>query len=128
MWWHSDTAADYPFLVPIVILLFFLAAVCGFVLGARLVRNEMLWGNRAIYLAILAYSGLWIFGQAGRSFRLGSYSDWRNGQALWFYEDRTFLTMLVVTLVVWAIPLLVYFLRMRREGKHLDRVVPSPGK
>jgi hypothetical protein len=90
------------------------------VLGHRLVRAGKLWANRAIYLAILAYSGLWIFGQVNRSFKLGTYNDWAAGRAPWFYEDRTFLFMLVFTIVVWAGALAIFALRLRAEGRHLD--------
>ena len=125
MWWHEDTVSAYPYLVIIVMALFFLAAVGGFLLGYRLVRVGRVWTNRAVYLAILAYSGIWIFGQTNRSFRLGSYTDWVEGRAPWFYEDRTFLFMLIFTLAVWGIPLAVFFLRLRREGMHVDPVFPS---
>ncbi|HVN82053.1 MAG TPA: hypothetical protein VMW38_23925 [Terriglobia bacterium] len=125
MWWHEDSVSAYPYLVVIVIALFFMAAVGGFLLGYRLVRMGRIWPNRIIYLAILVYSGIWIFGQVNRSFRLGTYTDWVDGRAPWFYEDPTFLFMLILTLVVWAVPLAVLFVRLRREGMHLDPVFPS---
>jgi hypothetical protein len=78
------------------------------------------WANRAIYLGILAYSGIWIFAQLNRSARLGTYRDWVEGRAPWFYVDRTFVIMLVVTIVVWAGGLAVFALRLRAEGQHLD--------
>jgi hypothetical protein len=124
MWWHEDSVSAYPFFVVIVLLLFFLAAVGGFLLGHHLVKRGRLWANRAVYLAILAYSGIWIFAQIDHSFRLGTYTEWSEGRSPWFYEDRTFLFMLVLTLVVWGGALAVYFLRLRREGKHLDPLFP----
>lgn len=120
MWWEADTIAAYPYYMPVFLVVFFGAANLGFVIGYRLVRAGRLWANRAIYLAILAYSGLWIFGQVNRSFKLGTYSQWRAGQAPWFYEDRTFLFMLVFTLVVWGGALAIFVLRLRAEGRHLD--------
>ena len=36
MWWHEDSAAAYPYFVPILIVVFFAAANGGFLLG--------LWG------------------------------------------------------------------------------------
>lgn len=120
MWWKADTVAAYPYFVAIFIVIFFLAANGGFLLGNRLVKSGRVGTNRAVYLGILAYSGIWIFGQRERTFRLGTYTEWANGEAPWFYEDRTFLYVLIFTLVVWAIPLLIYFRALRREGKHLD--------
>jgi hypothetical protein len=120
MWWHADTVAAYPFYMPIFLVVFFGVANLGFVIGCRLVRAGRLWTNRAIYLGILAFAGVWIFGQVNRSFKLGTYSDWAAGNAPWFYEDRTFLTMLIVTCVVWAGALAAFALRLRSEGRHLD--------
>lgn len=124
MWWHEDSVFVYPYFVAIVVVLFFLAAVGGFLIGYRLVKPGRLWANRAVYLGILIYSGIWIFGQTDRSFRLGTYTDWEEGRSPWFYEDSTFLFMLALTLVLWGIPLVVYCVRLRREGLHVDPVFP----
>jgi hypothetical protein len=120
MWWHADSIAAYPYYMPIFLVVFFAAANVGFILGYRLVRSGRLWANRAIYLGILAYSGIWILAQVNRTFKLGTYSEWTAGQAPWFYQDRTFLWMLVFTIVVWAGALAVFALRLRAEGRHLD--------
>jgi hypothetical protein len=120
MWWHEDSVTAYPYFVAIFIVIFFLAANAGFLLGCRLVKAGRLWTNRAVYLGIMAYSGIWIFAQFGRSARLGSYREWKEGRAPWFYEDQTFLTMLIFTLLVWAIPMVICVRRLRKEGKHLD--------
>ena len=80
--------------------------------------------NRAIYLGILAYSAIWIFGQLDRTPRLGTYEDYVAGRAPWFYTDSTFVFMLVFTLVVWVVGMLVFVLQLRAEGKHLD-IVPT---
>jgi hypothetical protein len=120
MWWHADSVAAYPLYVPIFLVVFFGVANLGFILGYRLVRAGRLWANRAIYLGILAFSGIWIFGQVNRSFKLGTYNDWVAGRAPWFYEDGTFLFMLIFTIVVWAAALAVFALRLRAEGRHLD--------
>jgi len=120
MWWHADSIDAYPYYMPVFLVVFFGAANLGFILGYRLVRGGKLWANRAVYLVILAYSGIWIFGQINRSAKLGTYSDWIGGKSQWFYEDRTFLFMFVFTIAVWAIGLAVFALRLRAEGRHLD--------
>jgi hypothetical protein len=106
--------------MPIFLVVFFGAANLGFLLGSGLVRHGRLWTNRAIYLGILVYSGIWVFGQVNRTFKLGTYNDWVAGRAPWFYEDRTYLFMLIFTLVVWAVPLAIFALRLMAEGRHLD--------
>ena len=73
-----------------------------------------------IYLGILAYSAIWVFGQLDRTPRLGTYEDFVAGRAPWFYTDSTFVFMLVFTLVVWAVGMVVFVLQLRAEGKHLD--------
>lgn len=123
MWWHADSVAAYPFYVPIFLVVFFGAVNLGFIAGARLVQQGRLWANRAIYLGILAYSTVWIFAQVNSTFKLGSYAQWKAGAAPWFYEDRTFLWMLIFTLVVWVVALAAFALQLRAEGEHLDRNV-----
>jgi hypothetical protein len=120
MWWHADSINAYPYYMPVFVVVFFAAANLGFIVGHRLVRAGKLWANRAIYLGIIAFSGIWIFSQVNRTFKLGTYSDWVAGTAPWFYEDRTFLFMLVFTLVVWGGALVVFVMRLWAEGRHLD--------
>lgn len=120
MWWEADTVDAYPYYMPVFLVVFFAAANLGFLLGNRLVRAGKLWANRAVYLGILAYSAIWILAQVDRTFKLGTYSDWVVGNAPWFYQDRTFLFMLALTVVVWAGALALFTLRLRAEGRHLD--------
>lgn len=121
MWWHANSVNAYPFYVPVFLLVFFAAANAGFLIGYQLVRAGRLWTNRAIYLGILAFSGIWIFAQLPRSAKLGTYSEWVAGAAPWFYEDRTFLFMLILTLAVWGIALAVFVRKLMAEGRHLDK-------
>lgn len=120
MWWHADSVTAYPFFLPIFMVVFFLAANGGFLLGNWLIRNGRLVINRVVYILIFVYSGVWIFVQPGRTFRLGSYAEWTAGTAPWFYQDSVFLVMLILTLVIWGVALVVYIRRLRQEGMHLD--------
>jgi hypothetical protein len=123
MWWHADSVAAYPYYVPIFMVVFFLAANAGFWLGCRLVRAGRVAANRGVYLGIVAFCAVWIFGQTDRTFRLGSYAEWKAGAAPLFYQDRTFLFMLVFTLLVWGIALAVFHRLLARGERHLDPVV-----
>jgi hypothetical protein len=120
MWWHADSVTAYPFYLPIFLIVFFLAANGGFLLGNWLVRSGRLLINRIVYILIFVYSGIWIFSQPGRTFRLGTYEEWRAGTAPWFYQDLTFLVMLILTLVIWGVALVLYVRKLRQEGMHLD--------
>ena len=120
MWWHADDVTAYPYFVPIFIVIFFLAANGGFLLGNWLVKNGRVTANRIVWIAIVIYSGIWIFAQTGSTLRLGTYSEWKAGNAPIFYEDHTFLYMLIFTLVVWGGALYIFYRKLRNEGKHLD--------
>jgi len=123
MWWHANSAASYPFYVPILMVVFFAAANGGFLLGNALVRQNRIIANRAIYIGILVYAGVWILAQTNSTLKLGAYSEWKDGRAPWFYEDSTFVAMLIFTLVVWGGALAFFTLRMRREDTGV--VVPA---
>ena len=128
MWWHEDSVSAYPYYLPIFLVVFFAAANLGFLLGAALVRRGSLWGNRAVYLGVLVYSATWIFAQLGHTAKLGTYREWMAGAAPWFYQDRTFLLMLIFTLVAWAVPMAIMGLRLWNEGKHLDVMQKAAGQ
>ncbi|MGC2692097.1 MAG: hypothetical protein WA228_05315 [Desulfobaccales bacterium] len=119
MWWHEDAVTAYPFFLPIFMIVFFGAVNCGFLLGHHLVTTGQVKANRLIYIGILVYSAIWIFGQVGSTFRLGTYTQWQAGKAPWFYQDPTFLTMLIVSLLVWGVDLVLFIWNLLREGKSL---------
>ncbi|MFC1717018.1 hypothetical protein ACFL6S_25345 [Candidatus Poribacteria bacterium] len=120
MWWHADSVTAYPYYIPIFMVIFFLVANGGFLLGNWLVRSGRLLANRIVYIVIVIYSGIWIFGQTGSTFRLGTYAEWKAGIAPLFYEDGTFLFMFIFAMVVWIVGLLIFFFIMRREGRRLE--------
>lgn len=120
MWWHEDSVVAYSYYLPIFIVVFFLAANAGFFLGRWLIQKGRVIANRVVYLGITAYSLIWIFAQTGSTFRLGTYTEWKAGLSPLFYEDRTFLAMLILTLVVWAVALVAFAVNLWREGMHLD--------
>jgi hypothetical protein len=123
MWWHADSIMAYPFYMPVFLVVFFGAANLGFYLGSQLVRAGRELANRIVYLGIVAYSGVWVFAQTHNTFYLGTYSEWAAGQAPIFYQDRTFLTMFLISMVVWSIGLAVFGWILYREGRHVDPVL-----
>jgi len=127
MWWHADSVDAYPYFVPIFMVIFFLAANAGFLLGVKLVKARRVLANRLVILGTFAFCGIWILGQTGRTLRLGSYAEWKAGTAPLFYEDGTFLFMLLFTLVVWVVAAALFYLSLRAEGRHLDPVISGAG-
>ena len=114
MVWHDDSVLAYPFFLPIFLVVFFASGNLGFLLGAVLVKRGFHHANRGVYLGILGYCAFWIFGQVDRTFRLGTYREWRAGTAPWFYEDLVFVGMLVGTLLVFFSALAAFALWLRR--------------
>ncbi len=119
MWWHEAAVTAYPFFVPLFLIIFFAAVNAGFLLGHHLVTTGKLIINRVVYIAIFIYSAIWIFGQVNSTFRLGTYSQWQAGQAPWFYQDPTFLAMLIISLLIWGIALALVLLSLIKAGKRL---------
>ena len=91
-----------------------------FLLGHRLITTGRPLANRVVYIGIFLFSAVWIFGQQNSTFRLGTYVQWQAGNAPWFYEDSTFLTMLIASLLIWAIGLAWFLRNIIREGKELE--------
>lgn len=124
MWWEKGSISAYPLYIPIFTVVFFLAANLGFLLGNSLVRVGKIGANRAVYLLILAYAAVWIVAQPSRSLHVGTYQQWAQGQAVWFFQDRTFLIALVVTVVVWAVSLFFFCRHLLLRGNQIGRVAP----
>ena len=120
MWWKQASVVSYPFFVPIFIVIFFLAAIFGFKSGTCLVRKGRVWTNRLVYLGIGLFSGIWIFAQPQSTFKLGSYEEWKNGTAPWFYEDKVFLFMFIFSILVWAMALALFLFKLCGESKRME--------
>ena len=118
-WWTKDSVDAYPFFVPIFLLVFFAAGNLGFWMGNCLVKSGRLKANRAIYIGILIFSAIWILSQTGRTLRVGTYSEWSQGKAVWFYQDHMFFFMLVFTLLVWGIGLFLFYRHLRKVGERV---------
>ena len=119
MWWKDDSVISYAFFLPVFLVVFFMAANAGFLLGNWFVTRGRLWANRIVYGIIMAYSGIWILAQTGRTFRVGTRSQWEAGTAQWYYQDTTFLVMLIVSLGIFGIALALFLLHLHRQGKRV---------
>jgi hypothetical protein len=117
MWWHADSVAAYPWFIPVFMVVFFAAVNLGFLLGNRLVTQGRLWTNRVVYLAIGVYSLIWILAQPGRTLKLGTYAEWKAGTAPWFYEDSYFFAVVAFTIILWAVVMAIYVIKLRKQGQ-----------
>ena len=75
----------------------------------------------------MAYAGIWIFAQLNRTAKLGTWQQWHANpdSTPWFYQDQTFLIMLIGTIAVWAGGMAVLAIRLWNEGKHVDQKVQA---
>ena len=66
MWWHGDSLADYPWLLPGFFLLYFVSHILGFALGVKLVKaGKAGWTNAIFAGGWLLFIG-WVAAQPQR--------------------------------------------------------------
>jgi len=121
MWWTSDSIGAYPLFWPIFMVAFFAAGMVGFDIGRRLIAAGRIGVNRMFYVGILLYMLGWVFAQPARTFKLGTYREWAEGNAPWFWQDPRFLWAMGLSAVVFSAALLWTVVSVVREGQHLDR-------
>jgi len=121
LWWHGDSVADYPLLLPGLLVVFTLAVNVGFMAGKWLVIRRRQGTLYALYGATAVFGIGWLIVMNDRVSRLGTYREFAAGQAPRLTDDSTFLTMLALNLVVTAGALTFFVARLIREGQHLER-------
>ena len=84
-----------------------------------LIAKGRLLANRIVYIWLTLYSLLWVFGQTSRTFRVGTYSQWKAQESVMFYQDHTFLGMFIFAMVVWLAGVFGFYFNLRREGMRL---------
>ncbi|WP_437307354.1 hypothetical protein [Sorangium sp. So ce388] len=114
MVWHADSIAAYPFYLPIFLVVFFASGNLGFLLGAALVQRGATRANRGVYLGILGTCAIWFFAHADRTFRLGTYSEWKAGSAPWLHEDPVFVGVSIASTLVFCSGLAAFALWLAR--------------
>jgi hypothetical protein len=87
----------------------------GFLAGRSLIRRGHLTANRALYAGIVIYAIVWVTATGERTSRLGSFADLQSGIAPSITQDPTFLTMLILTMLLWPGVLVVWAVRLLRE-------------
>jgi hypothetical protein len=105
-------------------LVFFAAGMIGFDIGRRLIVSRRIGVNRMFYVAIFLYILAWVFAQPNRTFKLGTYREWAEGNSQWFWQDPRFLWAMGISGVSFVACLLWTVLQAIREGQHLDTKKP----
>lgn len=99
MWWHGESLATYPWLLPIFICAYFATNVAGFVVGARLASTGRASVARLIFWAGTVFTFAWMGVQPYRTLSLGTYEEWLAGTARWLWTDPVLTTAVVVEFV-----------------------------
>ncbi len=109
------------FFIPLVLFVLMLAANLGFWLSKALIQKGRAGVGRIIYILIWIYSLAWIFGNWPRSTRIGTYAEYHAAREtmirLWEASKDPFLYILIATLVIFLVPLVLFLVRLRREGR-----------
>lgn len=127
MWWHGDSLAEYPWLLPLFITGYFVMNVAGFHVGTVLVKRgqtRVAWG---IFLASFAFFFGWMAVQPSRTLKLGTYREWQAGHAVWIWTDPGLVALLAGDFVFFvAVLWRVYRALQREAAAAADVPVTSP--
>jgi hypothetical protein len=108
------------FFVPTVLFIVILAANLGFWLSNALIQKGRDGVGRMIYALIWVYSFAWILGNWPRSTRIGTYAQYHMARdtmaRAWEVSKDPFLFILIVSLVIFAVPLVLFMRSLRRRG------------
>jgi hypothetical protein len=117
-----DPSGVTRFFVPIVLFVLFLAANLGFWLSNALIRKGRAGMGRILYGLIWIYSLGWILGNWPRSTRIGSYTQYHTAPdtmtRAWEISKDPFFFILIATLVIFAVPLLLFMRHLSRQESH----------
>jgi len=106
------------FFIPIVLFVLILAANLGFWLSNALIQKDRAWIGRIIYIVIWLYSLGWILGNWPRATRIGDYTQYHTARETmaraWEVSKDPFLFILFATLIIFAVPLVLFIWRLRR--------------
>ena len=119
MWWHRDSVTDYPWFLPVFVVLYLLTGLLGFHVGAALVRRGLYTANRGIFAAAVLFFAGWVFLQPSRTLVVGTYEEWRSGQAIPVSQDPTLPWVLALGCVVVNAALIYFYLSLRRDAARL---------
>jgi uncharacterized membrane protein YfcA len=117
MFWHGESLTDYPALLPVFLILYFLANIAGFSTGAWLVLHGRARLARLIFVAAFTYFALWMALQPYRTLSLGTFDEWRAGSAPWIWTDSWFMGVLAAGALVFFVGITVIYRSLEREAR-----------
>ena len=125
MWWTGESITDYPWLLPVFLVAYFVANIGGFHVGARCVRQGRTRLPWLLFAGGFAFFGAWMAFQPYRTLTLGTYSEWEAGTAPWIWTNLGFVALLTGAMVVFFVALSVVYRRLAREAAALIEPAPA---
>jgi hypothetical protein len=116
MWWTGTSITDYPWLLPVFLVAYFVANIAGFHIGARLVtsgRTRVPW---LLFAGGFVFFGCWMAFQPYRTLTLGTYAEWDARSARWIWTDLRFVGLLMGAMVVFFVALHMVYRALEREA------------
>jgi hypothetical protein len=116
MWWHGDALTDHTLLLPIFLIVYFLASIGGYHTGARLVQQGRTRAARAIFVASCVFFIGWMALQPARTLKLGTYREWVDGRATWMWHDAQFMALLGIAFVLFVAAQWIFYRALARRS------------
>jgi hypothetical protein len=125
MWWTGESITEYPWLLPVFLLAYFVANIGGFHVGARCVRQGRTRVPWLLFAGGFAFFGAWMAFQPYRTLTLGTYSEWEARAAPWIWTSPGFVALLLGAMVVFFVALFFVYRRLDREAAALTGAAPA---
>jgi uncharacterized membrane protein YfcA len=116
MFWHEDALTNYPALLPVFLILYFVTNIAGFHAGAWLVLRGRARLARLIFVAAFTYFALWITFQPNRTLTLGTFKEWNAGTAPWIWTSTWFMSVLAVGALVFFVGITAMYRSLKAEA------------
>jgi hypothetical protein len=116
MWWHGDTLSDHPTMLPVFVVSYFTASLCGYHLGAWLVLRGRTRIAKGIFVASCLFFAGWMALQPYRTLTLGTYTEWVAGRAVWIWQDQRFMALLGASFVMFVAAARMFYVAVRAEA------------
>jgi hypothetical protein len=116
MWWTGTSITDYPWLLPVFLVAYFIANIAGFHVGARLVISGRSRAPWVLFAGGFVCFGAWMAFQPYRTLTLGTYAEWEARAARWIWTDPGFVGLLMGAMAVFFVALHIVYRALKQEA------------
>jgi hypothetical protein len=122
MWWTGTSITEYPWLLPVFLVAYFVANIAGFHVGARLVISGRTRAPWLLFAGGFVFFGAWMAFQPYRTLTLGTYAEWEARAARWIWTDLGFVGLLMGAMAVFFVALHIVYRGLEREAVMATRI------